>query len=108
MVAMSSLTHYTEREVGRALDCSGLSLEDITYLIPHQANKRISIRLQKSLGLPSEKVLSKVEHCGNTGCCVFGIELVETLPLVTDGETVVLAVFDGGYSFGCMVITCLS
>jgi 3-oxoacyl-[acyl-carrier-protein] synthase-3 len=98
---------YMEREAIRALEKTSLSLADITYLIPHQANKRISTRLQKSLGFPYEKMVSNVERYGNTGCCGFGIGLAETLPRLKPDDNVLVVVFGGGYSFGSMVLTVL-
>ncbi|MGZ4929217.1 MAG: 3-oxoacyl-ACP synthase III family protein [Halobacteriota archaeon] len=96
---------YMEREAISTLQKARLSLSDISYLIPHQANKRISKRLQRSLGLPDEKIISNVERYGNTGCCGFGIGLAETLPMIKSNDHVLVVVFGGGYSFGSMLLT---
>lgn len=87
-----------------ALDICGLTVSDIDYFIPHQANLRISLYVQQELQLPKEKLVSNIEYYGNTGCCGFGIGLAEKYPDLKKGENVLATVFGGGYSYGAMMI----
>jgi 3-oxoacyl-[acyl-carrier-protein] synthase-3 len=97
--------NYMEREARRALEWAGLTIADIRYVVPHQANLRISLRLAKSIGLPLEKLISNVDRYGNTGCCGFGIALSETVAALKRDDRVLTVVFGGGYSFGSMLLT---
>ncbi len=87
-----------------ALRFCGLTISDVDYFIPHQANLRISHHVQQELKLPKEKLVSNIEYYGNTGCCGFGIGLAEKYPDLKKGENILAAVFGGGYSYGAMMI----
>lgn len=95
---------YMVRESRKALEKFNLDIADIDYFIPHQANLRISVHVAKELELPLEKMVSNIEHYGNTGCCGFGIGLAETYPAIQKGQKILVVVFGGGYSFGAMLI----
>jgi 3-oxoacyl-[acyl-carrier-protein] synthase-3 len=60
--------------VREALERQGLRLEDLSLLLMHQANLRINEAVQKSLGLPADKVFNNIQRYGNTTAA--------TLPLV--------------------------
>ncbi len=83
---------------------ANLTINDIAYFIPHQANLRISKNVAAQLNLPEEKLVSNIQYYGNTGCAGFGIGLSETKHLLKKGDNVLVSVFGGGYSFGGMLI----
>lgn len=87
-----------------ALHFCGLTIDDVDYFIPHQANLRISLYVQQELKLPREKLVSNIEYYGNTGCCGFGIGFAEKYPSFKKGENILAAVFGGGYSYGSMLV----
>ena len=60
--------------VREALEKRGLTLDDLSLLLMHQANLRINEAVQKALGLPDEKVFNNIQKYGNTTAA--------TLPLV--------------------------
>lgn len=95
---------YMTRESKKVLEKFNLTIHDIDYFIPHQANLRISLHVAKELELPEVKLISNIERYGNTGCCGFGIGLAETYPKIKKGDKILVAVFGGGYSFGAMLI----
>ena len=85
-------------------DC-GLTIDDLDYLIPHQANHRISLNVINTLGIPVEKLISNIQYLGNTGCAGCAIALSENQAKFKQGENIVITVFGGGYSYGAMLIT---
>lgn len=88
----------------QVLQACGLTISDIDYLIPHQANHRISLNVINTLGIPPEKLLSNIQRLGNTGCAGCAIALSENISLLQKGQRVVVTVFGGGYSYGAMLI----
>jgi 3-oxoacyl-[acyl-carrier-protein] synthase-3 len=95
---------FMYHECKRILEKFQLTIEDIDYFIPHQANLRISRHVAKELELPEEKLVLNTHKYGNTGCCGFGIGFAETLPSIQKGNKIMVAVFGGGYSVGSMFI----
>lgn len=82
----------------------GLTAADVDYVLPHQANLRISRNVMQTLGLPEEKLLSNIQYLGNTGCAGCAIALSEHWNSFKKGERIVVTVFGGGYSYGAMLI----
>ena len=92
--------------VKEALETNGLSLDDIDIVIPHQANLRITQAVQKSLGLPDEKVVSNIQKYGNTTAASIPIALHEAVEdgRITEGSLVCLTAFGSGYTWGSALI----
>jgi len=92
--------------VKEALAANGLTLEDIDLLIPHQANLRITQAVQKSLGLPDEKVVSNIQKYGNTTAASIPIALHEAVEegRVKDGDLVCITAFGSGFTWGSALI----
>ncbi|EMR01543.1 3-oxoacyl-ACP synthase III family protein [Cesiribacter andamanensis] len=86
------------------LERNRLTVADVQYVIPHQANLRITNNVAETLQLPAEKAVSNVEYLGNTGCAGCGIGLWEKKGDLQKGQKVVLTVFGGGYSYGAMLL----
>ena len=81
-----------------------MTIEDIDFLIPHQANARITRKVAENLNLPEDKAVSNVQYLGNTGCAGCAIALSEKLPELKKGDRIVMTVFGGGYSYGAMLL----
>ena len=92
--------------VREALEANGLAIEDIDLLIPHQANLRISQAVQKSLGLPDEKVINNIQRFGNTTAASIPIALHEALGegRIRRGDLVCLVAFGSGFTWGSALI----
>jgi 3-oxoacyl-[acyl-carrier-protein] synthase-3 len=92
--------------VREALTANGLSVEDLDLVIPHQANLRISQAVQKSLGLPDEKVFNNIQRYGNTTAASIPIALHECVEAgrIRDGDLVCLAAFGSGFTWGSALI----
>ena len=96
---------YMPKVSQQVLQACGLTIDDLDYLIPHQANHRISLNVINTLGIPAEKLISNIQYLGNTGCAGCAIALSENRDKFKKGENIVITVFGGGYSYGAMLIT---
>jgi len=83
---------------------TNLTLEDIDFIIPHQANQRIIDRLIAELDLNPNIVLSNIRKVGNTGSASTLIAMAQNQDLLKSGDKVLFTVFGGGYSTGAMII----
>ncbi|UCC72479.1 MAG: ketoacyl-ACP synthase III [Gemmatimonadota bacterium] len=92
--------------VKEALEANGLTLEDVDYVIPHQANARITQGVAKSLGLPEEKVISNIHKYGNTTAASIPIALHEAVEdgRIKRGSLVCLTAFGSGFTWGAALI----
>jgi 3-oxoacyl-[acyl-carrier-protein] synthase-3 len=81
-----------------------ISLNDVNYVLPHQANLRISRNVMNTLNLPEDKLISNIQYLGNTGCAGCAIGLSENWDKFKKGERIIVTVFGGGYSYGAMLI----
>ena len=95
---------YMPRVSLQVLEKCGLTIDDVAYVIPHQANLRISMNVIGTLKLPEEKLISNIQRLGNTGCAGCGIALSEERHRFRKGERIVVTVFGGGYSYGAMLV----
>jgi 3-oxoacyl-[acyl-carrier-protein] synthase-3 len=85
--------------VRAVLERAGASVADITLLIPHQANLRISEAIQKSLGLREEQTYNNIQRYGNTTAATIPIALDECVRegRLKPGNLVVLTAFGSGF-----------
>lgn len=85
---------------------AGLTFDDITYIIPHQANIRIISFAAKTLGIQEEKFLVNLKDYGNTSSASIGIALDELVRKKTlkKGDKLILAGFGGGMSAGAVLV----
>ncbi len=92
--------------IREGLESLNLNTEAITYLICHQANKRILDNIASQLNLPKEKCYINVNRFGNTSAASIPLalsELHETSPL-KKGDIIVLAGFGAGFTWGVNII----
>ena len=87
--------------VRAALEHNGLKVEDISLLIPHQANDRISQMVAHSLKIPLDKVVRNIHKYGNTTAASIPIALSEAVDegRVKPGDLIVLTAFGSGYTW---------
>ena len=83
-----------------------LQVDDIDMLIPHQANLRISQFIQRKFKLEDDQVFNNIQKYGNTTAASIPIALTEAWEQgkVKDGDTVVLAAFGSGFTWGSVII----
>lgn len=90
----------------KAIAKAGLTIDDIDYFVPHQANIRIIDAAAKRLGLDKNKVFVNVDRYGNTSSASIGIALAEAVKdgKIKDGDTLVLVGFGAGLTWGACVL----
>ena len=95
-----------EQVIFEALNHSNLKKEDISLLITHQANLRISQYIQKRLELSESQVYNNIMKYGNTTAASIPIALTEAYKsnLIKKGDIVVLAAFGSGFTWGSALI----
>ncbi len=96
--------NYMESATRNIIQKNHLTVEDIQYFIPHQANLRITRHVAKELGLDESRVISNIQYLGNTGSAGCGIALSEHLTEFSRGDIIIMTVFGGGYSYGAMLV----
>jgi 3-oxoacyl-[acyl-carrier-protein] synthase-3 len=95
---------YMARITQQLLDKNELTVNELNYLIPHQANLRISANVVKQLGLDPARAVNNIERLGNTGCAGAAIGLAEIWSGIQSGDNLIVTVFGGGYSYGAMLL----
>jgi 3-oxoacyl-[acyl-carrier-protein] synthase-3 len=95
-----------EQVIFEALNHSNLKKEDISLLITHQANLRISQYIQKRLNLSDSQVFNNIMKYGNTTAASIPIALTEAYQssLIKKGDIVLLAAFGSGFTWGSALI----
>lgn len=94
-------------EISReALDEAGVTIDQVSLVIPHQANRRIITALAERLGLPLEKVVVNVDKYGNTSAASVPVALDEARRegRIRPGDIVLLNAFGAGFAWGAAVI----
>lgn len=86
------------------MERNNLSADDISWLVPHQANKRIIDATSNRMGLPEEKVMLNIQRYGNTTNGTLPLCLWEWEKQLHKGDNIVLAAFGGGFTWGATYI----
>ncbi len=81
-----------------------LESEDISWLVPHQANKRIIDATASRMGIGSEKVMLNIQKYGNTTNGTIPLCLWEWENQLKKGDNLVLAAFGGGFTWGAVYV----
>lgn len=83
---------------------NNLTGEDISWLVPHQANKRIIDATAKRMGVGKEKVMVNIQKYGNTTNGTIPLCLWEWENQLNKGDNIVLAAFGGGFTWGSIYL----
>jgi 3-oxoacyl-[acyl-carrier-protein] synthase-3 len=84
----------------RIMEKNNLSAEDISWLVPHQANLRIIEATGRRMGLSADKVMINIEKYGNTTTATIPLVLSEFESRLRKGDNLILAAFGGGFTWG--------
>lgn len=100
--AINSLTQAAEE----AMKLAEIKIEDIDWLLPHQANIRIIEGVGKKMELPEEKVIVNLAHHGNTSAASIPLALSEKMTegVIKKGDLVVLTAMGAGFTWGGAVV----
>lgn len=92
--------------INEGLQANNLNVSDISMLIPHQANLRISQFIQHKFQLTDDQVFNNIQKYGNTTAASIPIALTEAWEngKIKEGDLVVLAAFGSGFTWGSVII----
>ncbi len=86
------------------MEKNNLKGEDIKWLVPHQANKRIIDATANRMGIGSEKVMLNIQKYGNTTAATIPLCLFDYENQINKGDNLILAAFGGGFTWGAVYI----
>lgn len=81
-----------------------LKAEDISWLVPHQANKRIIDATANRVGISEDKVMMNIERYGNTTAGTLPLLLWDYEKKLKKGDNLILAAFGGGFTWGAVYV----
>jgi 3-oxoacyl-[acyl-carrier-protein] synthase-3 len=81
-----------------------LTANDITWLVPHQANKRIIDATANRVGITEEKVMMNIERYGNTTAGTIPLLLWDYEKKLKKGDNLIMAAFGGGFTWGSIYL----
>ncbi|ATN33907.1 3-oxoacyl-ACP synthase [Rhizobium sp. ACO-34A] len=89
-----------------AFDATGTTADDLDWLVPHQANRRIIDGSAKKLGIPAEKVVVTVDLHGNTSAASIPLALAVAAGdgRIKKGDLVMLEAMGGGFTWGAVLL----
>ncbi len=88
------------------IDTAGLSIEDISLIVPHQANRRIIEAAARNLDLPIERFVNNLDHYGKTSAASITLSVCEAVEegKIYPDDNLVFVAFGGGLTWGATVI----
>ena len=87
------------------MERNDLTPDDVEYLVPHQANKRIIDATAERMGLSSDKVMVNIDRYGNTTAATIPLCLYDWEAELDRGDELVLTAFGGGFTWGASYLT---
>lgn len=84
------------------MEKNGLTANDVAWLVPHQANKRIIDATANRMGLDDSKVMVNIEKYGNTTSGTIPLCLWEWESRLKKGDNLILSAFGGGFTWGAV------
>jgi len=99
--AVSEMSYVTEEIFKR----NNLNNENVDYLVPHQANKRIIDATINRINLSQEKVLMNISNYGNTTAATIPLLLHDYESKFKLGDSLVFSAFGGGFTWGSSYLT---
>ncbi|WP_462248982.1 beta-ketoacyl-ACP synthase III [Ekhidna sp.] len=84
----------------QVMERNNLTADDVAYLVPHQANKRIIDATANRMGVSDEKVMLNIANYGNTTSGTIPLCLFDYESKLKKGDNLILAAFGGGFTWG--------
>ncbi|MFZ4862779.1 beta-ketoacyl-ACP synthase III [Sphingobacterium sp. Mn56C] len=94
--AVQSMTDACQTVLKR----NNLTINDVNWLVPHQANQRIIDAVGRALDIPEGRALSNIEYLGNTIAATIPLCIWENIKQIKTGDLVMLTAFGAGFSWG--------
>ncbi len=86
------------------MERNNIKPEELTWLVPHQANMRIIEAVARRMDIKKEQVMINIEKYGNTTAATIPLCLWEYESQLKKGDKVILAAFGGGFTWGSMYL----
>jgi 3-oxoacyl-[acyl-carrier-protein] synthase 3 len=99
-------TKVVPSSIKNILEKNDLTLDDVKYIVPHQANSRIIDIIARKLKCPIEKFYINIEEYGNTSAGSIGIALSEMSEknMISKGDKIIVTGFGGGLTWGSLLL----
>jgi len=99
-------THIMLKSIQIILKDNRLTIHDIKYIVPHQANFRIIDNVAKKLKVPPEKFYKNMDHFGNTSAASIPLALDEMVEkkMIQNGDRMIMVGFGGGLTWGSILL----
>lgn len=88
----------------KIMDRNNLTADDVDWLVPHQANKRIIDATANRMGVTEDKVMMNIEKYGNTTAGTLPLLLWDYESRLKKGDNLILAAFGGGFTWGSIYL----
>lgn len=88
----------------RIMERNDLTKEDVDWLVPHQANRRIIDATSNRMGLEESKVLMNIQRYGNTTSATLPLLLSDFEKQLKKGDNLIFASFGGGFTWGSVYL----
>lgn len=88
----------------KVMQNNNLTSQDIDWLVPHQANKRIIDAASSRMNLPDEKVMMNIHKYGNTTSATLPLCLSDYEKQLKKGDNLIFASFGGGFTWGAVYV----
>ena len=98
--AVKSMADVSEEIMNR----NNLTADDVAWLVPHQANKRIIDATARRMGVGEDKVMLNIQRYGNTTNATIPLCLWEWENQLNKGDNIILAAFGGGFTWGSIYL----
>ncbi|MCO6475893.1 MAG: ketoacyl-ACP synthase III [Phaeodactylibacter sp.] len=90
--------------VGQSMQRNGLSVDDVDWVVPHQANRRIIEQVARMADFPLEKIMINIHKYGNTTAATIPLCLWEWESRLKPGDNLILTAFGGGFTWGAIYV----
>ncbi len=87
------------------MERNNLKGDDVQWLVPHQANKRIIDATADRVGVPEEKIMMNIEKYGNTTAATIPLLLWDYESRLKKGDNLIISAFGGGFTWGSIWVT---
>lgn len=89
----------------KVLEYNNLSIDQIQWLVPHQANQRILDAVGKKLGIDPDRVFSNLKKYGNISAASVPLAICELSEQLEEGDKIILTAFGAGVTWGAALMT---
>lgn len=88
----------------QVLSRNNMRIDQVNWLVPHQANKRIIDAVGKEINIPEGRTLSNIEYLGNTIAATIPLCIWENIKRIQKGDLLMLTAFGAGFSWGASLL----